>query len=96
MLFGPQLFMILALVAAIPATYGTMWVLRERAVKVAYENGKRVGAEQVAATTTAVSRERVAAVEEGERAAPVVPAERQMLIDLCNKSASCRSRKRQP
>ena len=95
-MLGPQLFLILALVAAIPATYGTMWVARERAVKAAYESGKRVGAETVAATTTAASRERVAAVEEGERAAPAVPVEKQMLIDLCNKSASCRSRKRQP
>lgn len=93
-MFAPQVFMILALVAAIPATYGVMWAKREVAVKAAYETGKRVGTETVAATTTAASRERVAAVEEGERSAPVVPFERQMIIDLCNKSASCRSRKR--
>lgn len=89
---GPQLYLILALVAATPITYGVMWVKREIAVKEAFNEGKKVGAETVAATVTKSSRETVTAVEEGERTAPVVSADRQKIIDLCKRSASCRDR----
>lgn len=89
---GPQLYLILVLAAATPITYGYMWVKQQVVVKRAYDDGKTVGREEVAAATAATSRERVASVEEGIAEPVVIPAERQKLIELCNRSASCRSR----
>ena len=93
-MFGPQLYLILALAAALPATIGVMTVKRQLAVAHAYEAGKRVGEEIVAATITAKAREIVTAQAEGEAAAPAVPADKAALIALCAKSTSCRDRKR--
>ena len=91
---GPQLYLLMALAAGIPATYGVMWVKQQIAVKHAYADGKRVGAEQVAATVAKAARERVAAVERGEREAETVPVEKAKIVDLCKRSASCRDRGR--
>jgi len=92
--FSPQLYLILALLAAIPATYGVMTVKRQIAVSHAYEAGKRVGEEIVAAATTAKAREIVTAQAEGEASAAPVPADKAAIIALCQRSASCRERKR--
>ena len=92
--FSPQLYLILALLAAIPATYGVMAVKRQIAVSHAYEAGKRVGEEIVAAATTAKAREIVTAQAEGEASAAPVPADKAAIIALCQRSASCRERKR--
>lgn len=89
---GPQLYLILALLAATPATYGYMWVKQQVLVSRAYEAGKRVGAEEVAAATNTKSRDVVAKVEEGEREAPVISPEKAKIIELCKRSASCRDR----
>ena len=91
---GPQLYLILALAAALPATYGVMTVKRQIAVSHAYEVGKRVGEETVAAATTKAAREIVTAQAEGEAAAAPVPADKAAIIALCQKSASCRERKK--
>lgn len=92
---GPQLYLMLALALSGPATYGVMWIKREIAVKHAYDNGKKVGAEQAAAAINAASRERVTKFEEGQREAEPVPADKQRLIELCKRSASCRANKTQ-
>jgi hypothetical protein len=91
---GPQFYLIVVLAAAIPATYGTMWVKREWAVSAAYKQGKIDGAGAVAAKTTEAATETVKAVEAGERSAEPAPADKTKLIELCNRSASCRDRKR--
>ena len=93
-MFGPQIYLILALVAALPATYGVMWVKRELAVKAAYTQGQSAGAGQTAAATTKAAGKTVAAVAEGEAATPSVPADKAAIIALCQRSASCRERKR--
>lgn len=89
---GPQLYLMLALALSGPVTYGVMWVKRERAVAVAYDKGHKAGAGSVAATVTEKASNTVAAVDAGEREAPAVSADRQKLIELCKKSASCRDR----
>jgi hypothetical protein len=94
MFLGPQLYLILALLAALPATIGVMTVKRHMAVSHAYEAGKRVGAETVAAATTAKSTEIAAAVTEGEALAPFVSVDKMAIQELCKRSASCRERKR--
>jgi hypothetical protein len=91
---GPMAYLCIVLAAAVPVTYGTMWVKREWAVSVAYDKGKTDGAGTVAAKTTAAAAETVNAVEAGERAAEPAPADKTKLIELCNRSASCRDRKR--
>ena len=93
-MFGPQIYLILALVAALPATYGIMTVKRQIAVSHAYAEGRKVGEETVAAAATARSREIVAAVAEGEASTPAVPADKAAIMALCQRSASCRERKR--
>ena len=92
---GPQLYLILALAIATPATYGYMWVKQQVLVSNAYENGKKVGAEQAAAAINKASRERVTQFEEGQREAEPVPADKQRLIELCKRHASCRANKTQ-
>jgi len=89
---GPQLYLILALVAAVPSTYGYMWIKQQVLVTRAYESGKKVGREEVAAATNTKSRDVVASVESGEREAPIVDPARQKIVELCKRSASCRER----
>ena len=89
---GPQLYLILALIAAAPATYGYMWIKQQIVVAKAFEQGKEAGAGSVAAKTTEKSASTVAAVAEGENEAPVISPEKAKLIQLCNRSASCRDR----
>ena len=94
MMFGPQIYLILALVAALPAQYGYMKLKQYRIETAAYAAGKRVGAETVAAATTARATEIAAAVTEAEASvAPVDPA-KAAIVALCQKQASCRERKR--
>lgn len=92
---GPQLYLILALAATGPATYGYMWVKQQIVVKQAYDSGKKVGAEQAAVAINAASRDRVTQFEQGQREAEPVPADKQRLIELCKRSASCRANKTQ-
>jgi hypothetical protein len=87
-------YLCIVLAAALPVTYGTMWVKREWAVSAALDEGARIGAGSVAAKTTAAASETVNAVEAGERAAEPAPVDKTKLIELCNRSASCRDRKR--
>lgn len=92
---GPQIWLILALAASGPATYGVMVLKQHRIEVAAYASGKAAGAQMVAAATTASAQETVATVEQGERMAEVVPADKQKIIDLCKRSASCRDRSKQ-
>lgn len=89
---SPQIYIIIALACAIPVTYGAMWTRMQIATHTAYEKGKTVGAEQVAAKTTEQASNTVNAVNAGEAEAPAIPPERAAIIALCNKSASCRDR----
>jgi len=91
---GPQIYLILALLAATPATYGYMWVKQQIVVKRAYADGLRVGAEKAATAVNIASGERVAAVQEGERTAPVIPEDRAERIKKCATQSSCRERAR--
>ncbi len=91
---GPMAYLCIALMIAIPAQYGVMKLQQIRHVSAAIEEGKRIGAGSVAAKTTEAATETVAAVEAGERAAEPAPADKSKLIELCNRSASCRDRKR--
>lgn len=90
---GPQLYLMLALALSGPATYGVMWVKRERAVVAAYNKGVTAGKEQAAAAVTQSSRETVSQVDAGERSAQPAPADLKKRQELCNRMASCRDRK---
>lgn len=92
---GPQVYLMLALALSGPATYGVMWIKREVAVHHAYAEGLKVGKSQVAAATTAQAAVIVAEVQKGEAEAPVISPEKAKIIELCNRSASCRDRARQ-
>lgn len=93
-MFGPQIYLILALLAAVPSTYGVMKMKQMRVEVAAFEAGKKVGAETVAATVSKQANDIIAAVSDGEATAPVVSAEKEAIAALCQKSASCRERKR--
>jgi hypothetical protein len=92
--FGPQLYLIAALVAALPVTYGVMSMKREFAVKEAYITGVKAGQDQAAAAVTKSATETVVAVTQGEAEAPTVPPDKVKIIELCKRSASCRDRGR--
>jgi hypothetical protein len=89
---GPQIYLIAFLVAALPVTYGVMSMKREFAVKEAYKTGVKAGQEQAAAAVTKSATETVVAVAQGEAEAPTVPPDKAKIIELCKRSASCRSR----
>ena len=91
---GPQVWLIAALFAAIPATYGVMKVKMHAVEIAAYNSGKKVGEETVAAATTKAAREIVTAQAEGEASAAPVPADKAAIVALCQRSASCRERKK--
>lgn len=91
---GPQVWLIAALFAAIPATYGVMKVKMHAVEIAAYAAGKKVGEETVAAAVTASAREVVAATLAGEASAAPVPQQREAIVALCQRSASCRERKK--
>lgn len=94
MLLSPQRMLIAALCIALPVTYGTMMAKKAIEVELAYKRGQEVGANTVSVATTKAAQTTVAEVEAGEREAPVVSPEKAKIIDLCNRSASCRDRKR--
>lgn len=91
---APQIYLMIALALTGPATYGVMWLKREVAVHHAYAEGLKAGKAQVAAATTAKSAEVVEDVQKGEAEAPVISPEKAKIIELCNRSASCRDRAR--
>jgi hypothetical protein len=91
---APQIYLILALAAALPCTYGAMWMKQQIVAKHAYEAGIKVGEQTVAAAVTAKASEIVTAEARGEAEAPAVPPEKVALQQLCNRMASCRDRKR--
>lgn len=88
---GPQLYLILVLAAAIPVTYGTMWLKKEWAVAVAYRQGKIDGEAAVSAKGVANATETAAAIRRAEAETPL-PAGKTAIIELCKKRASCRER----
>jgi hypothetical protein len=89
---NPTLILIAALSIALPVMYGTMSAKKAMEVERAYSNGKKVGAETVAAATTEKANDVVRAVDEGEKSAPVVSPDKAKIIELCQRSASCRDR----
>lgn len=91
---GPQIYLMLVLAAAGPAVYGYMAVKQRIVEHRAYAAGERVGMATVAAATTAKATEIASAVAEGEALAPFVSVDKAVLQDLCDRSASCRDRKR--
>ena len=95
MMMGPQLYLILALVVAIPSTYGIMHLKMKIAVAHAFNDGQTAGAAQAAARVIESSQATVAAVIEGEAAAPIVSPEKAKIMELCQRSSSCRERVKQ-
>jgi hypothetical protein len=90
---------VLAVLAVSPfATYGVMKVKMDHAVsradREAYKRGEKAGAAQAATKTLEAAQNTLNRAAEGERMAEPVPAEKQKLIELCNRSASCRDRKK--
>jgi hypothetical protein len=88
---GPQLYLILALAAAVPVTYGTMWLKKEWAVSVAYKQGKADGESAVSAKGVASANDTVAAIRAAEAETPL-PADKAAILALCKKRASCKER----
>lgn len=88
---GPQLYLILALALAVPATYGTMWLKKEWAVSAAYKQGKTDGEAAVSAKGVASAADTVNEIRRAEAETPL-PADKTAIIDLCKKRASCRER----
>lgn len=88
---GPQLYLILALVAAVPATYGTMWVKQQWAVSHAYRAGQEAGEAAVSAKGVAAATETADALRAAEAATPL-PADKAAIVALCKKRPSCRER----
>jgi hypothetical protein len=89
---GPAAYLIVGLLVMNGATYGVMKLKQIRVAEASWNAGHKAGAGSVAATTTQKAQETVSAVEQGERTAPAVSADRLKLIELCKKSASCRDR----
>ena len=89
---------ILAAVLAIGATFvGTYTVMKARQVQLvsaAVDKGEKIGAGAAAAKAAEKAQDTVNKVAEGEAEAPAIPADRTALQELCNRSASCRDRKR--
>ena len=94
---GPQLYLILALVAAIPATYGYMKVREVVVVHQARADERNKGVEACNIRVGKIEQENrrstAKAVDEAERAAgTVTDADDKELAEICKRSASCRSR----
>lgn len=89
---------ILAAVLAIGATFvGTYTVMKARQVQLvsaAVDKGEKIGAGAAAAKVAEKAQDTVNKVAEGEAEAPVIPADKIALQALCDRSASCRDRKR--
>lgn len=91
-MMGPQIWLILALAASGPATYGVMKIQQHRVEIAAYGAGKAVGAQMVAAKVTEKATDTVAKVAEGEASIEPLSPEKAAIIAVCNRSASCRDR----
>lgn len=89
---GPLIWLMLALAASGPATYGVMVIKQHRIEVAAYEAGKAVGAQSVAATVTASATGTANRVAEGEASVEPISPTRAAIIAACNRSASCRDR----
>lgn len=87
-----QIILFVALLASPFVTYGYMAVKLERAAIAAYGKGVTAGKEQAAAAVTEAARNTSSRVDQGEREAPAVSADRKKIEELCAKSASCRDR----
>lgn len=88
----PMTYVAAVLAVSLPVTYGVMKLKQIRVAEASWNAGHKAGAGSVAAKTTEKAQETVQQVEQGERDAPAVSADRQKLIELCKKSASCRDR----
>ena len=94
----PTIWLILALAATGPVTYGYMKVREVIVVNAAVKAERNAGVvacnSRVAQIGEANKRDVAKAVEEAGRAESLVPdtPEGKELVELCNRSASCRSR----
>jgi hypothetical protein len=68
-----------------------MKVLEGQRVQAAYEKGVISGKGSASTATVASATETAAAERTAEEATPL-PADKQAIVDLCRKSASCRER----
>lgn len=89
---APTIWLILALAAATPITYGVMWVKREIATKAAYDKGYDSGKASVSAATVEGATRTAAAERQAETEVAHVSPEREAIIARCKKTASCRER----
>lgn len=89
---GPAIYLILALVAALPTTYGVMAVKRNWEVKAAYDKGFEAGKGTASAATVEGATRTASAERQAEADVPPVPAERAAIIERCKRAASCRER----
>lgn len=89
---GPQLYLILALVAALPVTYGTMAVKRNWEVRAAYDRGFEAGKGTASASAVEGATRTAAAERQAEIEVKPVDPRREAIIARCKRSASCRER----
>lgn len=95
---SPSMWLMLALAASGPVTYGYMKVREIIVVNAAVKAERNAGVQacntRVAQIGEANKRDVAKAVEEAGRAESLVPdtPEGKELVELCNRSASCRSR----
>lgn len=89
---GPLLWLVLALAASGPATYGVMVIKQHRIEIAAYDAGKAAGAASVAAKVTERASNTVAHIAEGEASVEPLSPTKAAIIAACNRSASCRDR----
>lgn len=74
-----------------PATYGVMKIQELRKWKAAYQLGFDAGKGHSATSTVTEATKTAEAIREAE-AETVVPVDKQAIIELCKKRASCRER----
>ena len=67
---------------------------REAAVTAAYHKGYATGGEEVASKVNESAAKTVESVKTGEAEMVVIPPEKARLIELCQRSASCREHKK--
>ena len=88
---APTFWLIVMLGAAVPLTYGTMWLKQQWAVSVAYKEGKKDGAAEVTAKGVAAAGDTAAAIRDADATTPL-PADKAAIVALCKQRASCRER----
>lgn len=88
---GPMIYLVIALGAALPATYGVLKVKHSWEMKAAYDKGVEVG-KGFASTATVESATKTAAAERAATDETPLPADKAAIIALCKRSASCKER----